>query len=299
MKSIVNVLVVGVLVFVGVLASNDNVSLPIRLSVQKSNQCSMGPPAYSYTQNIESTLKRILDERYGRPCPCGHLGSWKRVIYLNMTDTTQECPSNWSLYTNNAVRGCGRITSATCDSAVFPTEGYTYNRVCGKLIAIQKGANDAFFSYFMSRANDIEGHYIDGLSLTHGAPMSRLHIWSFVAALYENDPNYATVKNCACTNTNYTWAHQVPSFVGDNYFCDNANPGPGWSDTHVYTEDPLWDGKGCGPSNVCCQFNQPPWFCTSLPQTTTDDLELRICSDELERYENVIVTFAEIYVGLQ
>ena len=25
-----------------------------------------------------------------------------------------------------------------------------------------------------------------------------------------------------------------------------------------YTADPLWDGEGCGGTNVCCDYNSPP-----------------------------------------
>ena len=41
--------------------------------------------------------------------------------------------------------------------------------------------------------------------------------------------------------------------------------------------DPLWDGKGCGPTNTCCSFNNPPWFIKNLHSSTTDDVEMRLC----------------------
>ena len=34
---------------------------------------------------------------------------------------------------------------------------------------------------------------------------------------------------------------------------------------------------GCSGGSSCCQFNNPPWFCKTLPQST-DDLEIRICN---------------------
>ena len=49
-----------------------------------------------------------------------------------------------------------------------------------------------------------------------------------------------------------------------------------WVRRFIYI--PLWDGEGCGPINACCQLNNPPWFCTPLPQPTTDDIELRLCA---------------------
>ena len=41
--------------------------------------------------------------------------------------------------------------------------------------------------------------------------------------------------------------------------------------------DPLWDGKGCGPTNTCCSFNTPPWFVKDLSSATTDNIEMHGC----------------------
>ena len=42
----------------------------------------------------------------------------------------------------------------------------------------------------------------------------------------------------------------------------------------------IWDGVGCGPNNDCCDFNSPPWFRKQLPSTTTDNIEMRLCSED-------------------
>jgi len=60
--------------------------------------------------------------------------------------------------------------------------------------------------------------------------------------------------------------------------------------------DRLWDGEGCGPSSTCCTFNNPPWFCKQLPQTTTDDMEVRICANYPINNEDIPVELIEIYV---
>ena len=116
---------------------------------------------------------------------------------------------------------------------------------------------------------------MNGVSLTYGAAGSRQHIWSFVAAVYETSNTYATQATCECTNTNYNRPHQVASFIGNNYLCDSGNPGPGDEVSATYLDDPLWDGTGCGQDSTCCQqLNNAPWFCTSLPQPTSDDWSL-------------------------
>ena len=62
---------------------------------------------------------------------------WVRVANLNMTDPNQQCPLNFSLYTQPK-RLCGRKTDGSgCDSIKFTTNGLQYNKVCGR-----KGCSD-------------------------------------------------------------------------------------------------------------------------------------------------------------
>ena len=96
---------------------------------------------------------------------------------------------------------------------------------------------------------------------------------------------------CPCTDTD--WPLEVPESVGDDYFCDTGNPGPEFTSNTVYTDDPLWDGEGCGPTSTCCEFNNPPWFCTTLPQPTTDNIEVRICLNN-EAFEDVIISLLDV-----
>ena len=107
-----------------------------------------------------------------------------------MTDTSQHCPSNWTLI-DTSVRACStKNQSASCDSAFFAMEGYTYNQVCGRVIGYQQGSTDAF-DFLIHTARGLEGPYMDGVSLTHGAPGSRQHIWTFAAGLSELDNRVA------------------------------------------------------------------------------------------------------------
>ena len=109
-------------------------------------------------------------------------------------------------------------------------------------------------------------------------------------------------SSCPCTNTQYNWSdwyrHRLPSFIGNDYFCDTGNLGPGVDVRAYYSSDPLWDGEGCGSFSTCCQFNNPPWFQKALPQATNDDIELRICYGEPTSIdsEDAIIFLLEIYV---
>ena len=88
----------------------------------------------------------------------------------------------------------------------------------------------------------------------------------------------------------------IPNFVSSDYFCVAGTPT--WGSVRVlYTGDPLWDGQGCGLQSTCCTFNNPPWFCKTLPQPTTEDIEVRICADE-ESFanEDSPIELIELYV---
>ena len=224
-------------------------------------------------QAVASTINPSLDSG------CGGSG-WRRVAYLNMSDPSATCLSDWTAH--SSPRGCGRTVADAhaCDSTIFPICGLSYSSVCGRILAYQRGSTDAFYNSLNLGRTSIDSAYVDGISVTHGPVGSRQHIWTFASAIFEEDPSYQTRWNCACTNTRYNWPHQLPSFIQNNYFCDTGNPGPGFSITDYYTTDPLWDGAGCGPNNACCQFNNPPWFKSSLPLGTSDDIEIRICHGE-------------------
>ena len=140
----------------------------------------------------------------------------------------------------------------------------------------------------------LEYAYIDGVSLTYGAAGSRQHIWTFASALYETSPRYIEPWSCRCANTNITWPFQLPSFIGKRHW--QSWTWREYCSSTVYSDDPLWDGEGCGPTSTCCQVNNPPWFCTALPQPTTDDIEMRICGSQRPTSKDVYVQYVDIHV---
>jgi len=84
-------------------------------------------------------------------------------------------------------------------------------------------------------------------------------------------------------------------YLPDREF-QSGNPGPGYSAGIFYSDDPLWDGQGCGATSTCCQFNNPPWFCKQLPHVTTDDTEVRICAGHGYGDIDTPVELVEIYI---
>ena len=122
------------------------------------------------------------------PGQCGGPG-WRRVVFLNMTNTSHVCPTGLNLTTYSR-RTCGRAHSSSqnCASTTFSVGGSQYSRVCGRALAYEFGATVAFLGYH-NRRQGIEGQYVDGLSLTHGAPGSRQHIWTFAGGWFTGNRN--------------------------------------------------------------------------------------------------------------
>ena len=63
-----------------------------------------------------------------------------------------------------------------------------------------------------------------------------------------------------------------------------------------FPDDVLWEGQDCTSTSTCCEFNNPPWFTKNLPTATTDDIELRICTDYEQRSEDIPLELIELYV---
>ena len=227
------------------------------------------------------------------PYTCGGTGGWRCVVYVDMTDPNTTCPSGWKL-TGYSKRTCGRTTDGTntCDSATFHVRGGEYSRICGRIRAYQYASTDGFASYHYGQVTTIDGAYVDGVSVTHGTP--RNHIWSFVAGQSEGNPTRDNV--CPC---DISIGIRVPSFVGEDYFCESGVNRPwvgGNTDYIFYSNDTLWDGEDCLSSSTCCSRRNPPYFVKQLPTSTTDNIEARICLNQRLSDEDIAVELVELYV---
>ena len=219
-------------------------------------------------------------------------GGWMKVAKLDMTNSSHQCPSGTRLRNNQSRRLCGMDSALQegCSSTTFAIQGIKYSRVCGKIIAYQYASPDSFKNIHRS-GTTINDNYVDGISLTYGNP--RAHIWTFAAA--PDERSVAAPYSCPCTNIHHSGsAARPPSFVGTDYFCDTATT-EAWQHK-VYTDDPLWDGDGCGAANTCCSLNNPPWFSKQLPSTTTGNIEMRICRDEVSTNEDILIETIELFI---
>ncbi len=221
---------------------------------------------------------------------CSSEGGWTRLAYLDMIDSTVDCPPGFKLYedTLNGVRACGRpdTQGGSCVSIKFPSNGISYSEVCGRVVGYQYGSPDALYT----SSNSIDSYYVDGVSITQGYP--RKHVWALINGIRSSSTN--TSNNCPC-NTPPGTTKNIDLFIGNDYFCESGNPNNGWSPI-LYSDDPLWDGKQCGSQEQdCCSANGLPWFHKTL-NSTTDYLELRVCCDQTNTDEDVPISFYELYV---
>ena len=126
-----------------------------------------------------------------RVCGCSNTTGWTRVASLNTSDPSQQCPGEWILqtYSSEPRRLCGRGSNGVgCFSAVYSTYRISYSHVCGRVLGYADYSPDAFF-----RPQTIEDRYVDGVSLTHGPPGARQHIWTFAAGLFETTQSIYSV----------------------------------------------------------------------------------------------------------
>ena len=275
-------------------AQGTNTTLPLTYSTQvfheDGNQTCLSEEQKETARIwIKNAAKRLLQQSVvslPQTFSCGGSTGWRRVAYLDMSDPSEHCPSVWQEITTPH-RVCGRRSTGggSCEGLNYSTGSAQYNQVCGRIIGYQIGVPGAFTGSDKS----VNTSYVDGVSVTHGSP--RQHIWTFAAGYNEQPSAGACICVAGSTNENY-----IPSFVGQNYFCESGIPRfPGyigfWSDG-----DPLWDGQGCGLTSSCCTFHSPPWFNVQLPSPTTDDIEVRICADGGSSSEDSPIQFVELYV---
>ncbi len=250
---------------------------------------SSSPSGYYWVRATNGSAVRVYCDMTRS---CGNaIGGWVRVANLDMTNSSHQCPSGLRQRTNSNLRTCVKnMDSPGCSAVQYSTASIRYSRVCGKITAYQFNTTDAF-AFSHRTGSNISTTYVDGVSLTHGHP--REHIWTFASAF--DELGGAPSDSCRCIRSD---APAPPSFVGMDYFCDTGRVRytPGVPSPPIFSDDPLWDGAGCGTPNNCCSFNTPPWFYKQLPRPTTDDIEMRVCRDEDVQNEDVAIVKVEIYI---
>ena len=189
---------------------------------------------------------------------------WTRVLHINMSDPQQQCPTDYfRLVTQDRLRVCGRYSGADCQS-VHAVTGFTYRRVCGRVVGYVAGSVHGFFKDCPRCTLDsayLESAYVDGFSVTYGDEYHRKHVWSF--GMY-------TQGTCGRpAGTMYT---------GQNFYCERPTHK---TTNRIYTRDPLFAGKQ---------------FCVELPEPTSEPLEFRICANEAISDGDALLQYLALYI---
>ena len=214
---------------------------------------------------------------------CGSKG-WTRIALVDMSDHAQSCPGNLTLI-ESPIRTCGGLPTGGCASAKFSTHGMSYSQVCGRLRGCQIGETDAF------GPNGKPYIILDGILISHGK--THKHIWAYAVG-YERVPTDRGYNNHYCPCASYRFNGTVPSFIGNDYYCDSgvdSNP-----EYEKFYTTPLWTGEGCTPPNYCCSHSGMPWFCKTLPVPTTDYIEIRNCHNRRASNEDTALELIRLYI---
>ena len=146
--------------------------------------------------------------------------SWRRVVYINMTDAAVECPNGlYNVSEGNKMACSGMSVDNNCTSLMFPT-GWSYTHVCGRVSGYMLGNNTRGIIF---KRNDTDTHYADGVLITtSGSP--REHLWTNAVGM--ND------MHCPCR-----FGAIFLSFINcEHHNCEHGRIG--WENT-------LWDEANC------------------------------------------------------
>ncbi len=101
--------------------------------VEYNNQ---SPSGYYWIQNSQGESRRVYCDMT-RTCG-GVAGGWMKVAELDMTDSSNQCPSTLTQRINSNKRTCAiNSNSASCAPVIYSIDAIKYSKVCGKIKAYQ------------------------------------------------------------------------------------------------------------------------------------------------------------------
>ena len=208
-------------------------------------------------------------------------GQWKRIAYLNTDENPLTCPDGFEVRngtTSNPPLCRLMDTSAGCSSVIYPSNGTSYSHVCGTIQVHPARTPDGFSSHndqIQRNGQSVNQNYVDGVSLTYGNSSHRNHIWTYTTAITVGNDR----RGCGICN------FMKPSFIGTNFTCTSAH---------------CSDGNNCYPGTLWgnevqqCFGNET--FYRQLSESTTDNIEMRVCRDQDRLDEDILITFVELFV---
>ena len=204
----------------------------------------------------------------------GRHGGWKRIAYLNTDDKNPlSCPSEFEIRADTSDPPlCRRAnTSAGCSSVTYPTNSMSYSQVCGTVRVHPAGTPDGFIIFDDTSVN------VDGVYLTYGDSSNRNHtIWTYIAIYTESN----TRGGCGRCND-----REPSNMPGTNFTCTTAY----CNDTANCYSNTLW-----GSEAQQCFGNET--FYRQLSESTTDDIEMRVCRDQGRDDEDILISLVELFI---
>ena len=244
------------------------------------------PSGYHEIRVPNGSLVQVYCDMEGTNC--GGQGGWMRVAHVNMSQDGANCPQGLTRKTMSGLTLCGQNATG-CEGTLFSALGLSYSRVCGQLRGYQFGSTDAFGPYnFHTNIYQVNQGYVDGASITYGTTPPK-HIWTYATGL-----SLSGCSLCLCPRNTGSTA-QVPPFVGNDYYCESGNNAAG-STIAFFPDDPLWDGQQCPGAETRCCSSKMPWFNKTLGETTTEDIQLRLCNNQGIADEETLLQLISLYV---
>ena len=247
------------------------------------------PSGYHEIRVPNGSLVQVYCDMEGTNC--GGQGGWMRVAHVNMSQSGASCPQGLAQKVKSELILCGQSFTG-CQGILFSALGLNYSRVCGQLRGYQFGSTDAFNPYNVNPSLGLNDHYVDGASITYDTAVPK-HIWTYATGVSFQAQGCDTCS-CPCNSDRTV---QVPPYVGSDYYCETGNNAAGVS-LILFSNDPLWDGQQCdGVEAPCCTHPNMPWFTKTLGETTTEDIQLRLCGDQVHNdVEETLLQLIELYV---
>ena len=211
-------------------------------------------------------------------CCNGIPGGWKRIAYINTDESPASCPDGFEVRNDTSNPSlCRRMPiSAGCSSVIYPSYGTSYSQVCGTVRVHPEGTPDGFSTHNRPRnGQSVNQNYVVGVSLTHGDSSNRNHIWTYTAVIFVGG------DSSGCGNCN----NNKPNIIGTNFTCTNA---------HCSNADNCFRNTLWGNDTKQCFGNET--FYRQLSESTTNNIEMRVCRDELRSNEEILISFVELFV---
>ena len=268
------------------------------------------PSAPSGYYNITTTNGSSVQIYCGTNC--GGEGGWTRVAYVNMTQPGATCPQgleqqslNGSSFSAPAflfrasrawARGYGQFSSGPgCVSAAINTS-FRYQQVCGWVARYQNDDPDGFAPFYRT----VRIYWsIYAMQLLIKFPLMdcqscmALLIKTFGLTLQDSVKAFLTMQIVHVT-MNLNSLEPLP-YIGNNYYCESGNST--YECKIFHNSDTLWDGQQCGGAEApCCTHPNMLWFIKTLSETTTEDIELRVCTTNEACNGTVPIFLIELYI---